>query len=139
MKIYMVSLLHRATITNHSMKIYMVSLLHRATINNYHSTRKVAPGDEIIAGTWRSQVLDRVVGLVSLPLARCRRRQITWADAAAGKMSIPHHSDGRVVDHADDSYRHSNALRVDVHRHEETENGQSETERTHERARSCTV
>ena len=32
-KIYMVSLLHRATITNHSMKIYMVSLLHRATIN----------------------------------------------------------------------------------------------------------
>jgi len=33
MKIYMVSLLHRATITNHSMKIYMVSLLHRATIN----------------------------------------------------------------------------------------------------------
>ena len=39
MKIYMVSLLHRATIkeegrrTNHSIKIYMVSLLHRATIN----------------------------------------------------------------------------------------------------------
>jgi len=29
----MVCLLHRATITNHSMKIYMVSLLHRATIN----------------------------------------------------------------------------------------------------------
>jgi len=38
MKIYMVSLLHRATIkeeerTNHSVKIYMVSLFHRATIN----------------------------------------------------------------------------------------------------------
>ena len=35
MKIYMVSLLHRATITNHSMKIYMVSLLRRATIKKY--------------------------------------------------------------------------------------------------------
>ena len=39
MKIYMVSLLHRATIkeeerTNHSVKIYMVSLFHRATIIN---------------------------------------------------------------------------------------------------------
>ena len=43
MKIYMVSLLHRATIKdrNHRMKIYMVSLLHRATIN------KNSAGDEI--------------------------------------------------------------------------------------------
>jgi len=36
MKILWSALLHRATITNHSMKIYMVSLFHRATIN-YHS------------------------------------------------------------------------------------------------------
>jgi len=35
MKIYMVSLLHRATI-NYRMKIYMVSLFHRATINDEH-------------------------------------------------------------------------------------------------------
>jgi len=41
----MAPLLHRAAITNHSMKIYMVSLLHRATINDMILASALACGD----------------------------------------------------------------------------------------------
>ena len=40
----MAPLLHRAAITNHSMKIYMVSLFHRATIN-----KKCGPMPNVMA------------------------------------------------------------------------------------------
>ena len=46
MKILWSALLHRATITNHSMKIYMVCpIIHRATINKWSYTRRPASAD----------------------------------------------------------------------------------------------
>ena len=44
----MAPLLHRAAITNHSMKIYMVSLLHRATINKKKKKNQNKPQHENI-------------------------------------------------------------------------------------------